>query len=161
MSRRLAAIACVLGACSEGYDPNSCKPAGTADVAGMVKNTPIGPFVRAEQVPTNQPMGPPYAIVLEEVARACGENAPTGSHLVFLFCDPPAARTYEVASEQYFRCPTDQVLALIEHDGGQDFAASTAGTLTIEHTGGCLDASYRATFGIDELVGTFDAVACP
>ncbi len=157
----LALVLAALGACSGGFDPNSCKPTGTADVEGMVKNTPIGPFVRAEQVPTNQPMGPPYAIVLDEIAGACGEHPTTGAHVVFLFCDPPTARTYAIASEQYFRCPSADVLALIEHDGGEDFAASTAGTLTIEHAGGCLDATYSAMFGIDELVGTFDAVVCP
>ncbi len=157
--RSVVALATLLGACG-GYDPNSCKPVGAADVEGMVKNMPIGPFVRAEQVATNQTMGPPYAIVFHEVEGACGEVAPTGTNLVFLFCDPPVERTYEIGTEQYFRCPTADVLALIEKDGGEDVAASTAGTLTIEHAGGCLYGSYAATFGVDELVGTFDAVVC-
>ncbi|CAN5867786.1 hypothetical protein BH11MYX3_BH11MYX3_46960 [soil metagenome] len=149
-----------LGAC-DGYDPNSCKPLGAADVDGMVKSMPLGPFVRAEQAATNQTVGPPYAIVFHEVAGACGETAPTGTNLVFLFCDPPEERSYEIGSEQYFHCPTADALALIEKDGGEDVAVSTAGTLTIEHAGGCLYGTYAATFGVDELVGTFDAVVCP
>jgi len=158
----LVLVGSALGACSDdGYDPNSCKPDGVADVEGMVKNEPIGPFVRAQQVATNQPSGPDHAIVLDEVAGACGELATTGKHLVFLFCAPPVAVPYTIASEQNFHCPTNDVLALIEKDGGADFATATSGQLTIDHAGGCLDGTYTATFGVDDLTGTFDAVVCP
>lgn len=166
MSMRLAlvpslAVALATGCGDDGYDPRSCQPDGFADVDGMVKNEPIGPFVRAHEVRTSQPSGPGYAIVLDEVAGACGEVAPTGKHLVFLFCSPPAALGYTIASEQTFRCPTNDVLALIEKDGGADVATGTSGALTIAHAGGCLDGTYTATFGVDELTGTFDAVVCP
>lgn len=158
----LLALAALLGACGDdGYDPNSCKPDGFADVEGLVKNEALGPFVRAQQIPTNQPSGPGYAIVLDEVGGACGELASTGKHLVFLFCAPPAAAIYNIGSEQNFRCPTNDVLAIIEKDGGADFATATSGTLTILHAeGSCLDATYKATFGIDEISGAFDAVVC-
>jgi len=156
-------IAIALGACGDdGYDPNSCKPDGFADTAGMVKNESLGPFVRAQQIPTNQATGPGYAIVLDEVAGACGELAPTGKHLVFLFCEPPVSAIYAIASEQNFRCPTNDVLALVEKDGATDFATATSGTLTILHAeGSCLDATYSASFGVDEVTGVFDAVVCP
>lgn len=158
----LLALSLALAACGDdGYDPESCKPDGVADVEGIVKNEPIGPFVRAQQLVTNQPTGPGYAVVLDEVAGACGELAPTGKHLVFLFCAPPVAAIYAIGSEQTFRCPTNDVLALIEKDGGADFATATTGTLTIMHAeGSCLDATYTATFGIDDLTGAFDAIVC-
>ncbi len=159
----LLALGSVIGACGDdGYDPNSCKPDGAADVEGMVKNEPIGPFVRAQQIMTNQATGPGYAVVLDEVPGACGELAPTGKHLVFLFCAPPVAAIYAIGSEQTFHCPTNDVLALIEKTGGTDFATATAGTLTILHAeGSCLDATYSATFGVDDLTGAFDALVCP
>lgn len=154
----IALVACG----DDGYDPNSCKPDGFADVEGMVKNEPLGPFVRAQQVPTNQPTGPGYAIVLDEVAGACGELSTTGKHLVFLFCAPPVAAIYAIGSEQNFRCPTNAVLALIENNGATDFATATGGTLTILHAeGSCLDATYTATFGVDDVTGVFDARVCP
>ncbi len=165
MSMRFAGVVAVslaLGACGDdGYDANSCKPEGFADAEGMVKNESIGPFVRAQQVMTNQPTGPGYAVVLDEVAGACGELSPTGKHLVFLFCAPPVAAIYAIGSEQTFHCPTNDVLALIEKNGATDFATATAGTLSILHAeGSCLDATYTATFGIDDVTGEFDAVVC-
>lgn len=158
----LLALGTLLGACGDdGYDPTSCQPDGFAEAEGMVKNESLGPFVRAQQIPTNQPTGPGYAIVLDEVAGACGELSPTGKHLVFLFCAPPVAAIYNLASEQTFRCPTNDVLALVEKNGATDFATATSGTLTILHAeGSCLDATYTATFGIDEVTGAFDAVVC-
>lgn len=158
----LLALGAALGACGDdGYDPTSCTPDGFADVEGMVKSEPLGPFVRAQQIATNQPTGAAYAIVLDEVAGACGELSPTGKHLAFLFCAPPVAAIYAIASEQNFHCPTNDVLALVEKDGGADFATATAGTLTILHAeGSCLDATYTATFGVDDVTGAFDAVVC-
>lgn len=157
------ALGCALGACGDdGYDPNGCKPEGFADVEGVVKNEPLGPFVRAQQMPTNQATGPGYAIVLDEVTGGCGELSPTGKHLVFLFCAPPVSAIYKVGNEQTFQCPTNDVLALIEKNGGEDFATATSGTLTILHAeGSCLDATYTASFGIDEVTGAFDALVCP
>ena len=157
--RYAVVLALALAACGDdGYDPNSCTPDGVADVDGMVANEPIGPFVRAQQVAT----GSMTAIVLDEVAGACGEVAPTGKHLVFLFCDPPVAKTYTITSEQAFHCPTSDVLALIEKDGGTDFATATSGELTLEHEGtACADGTYTAMFGVDMLEGMLDAVVCP
>lgn len=155
------ALAVVGSACGDdGYDPNSCKPGGTADVDGMVKSESLGPFVRAQQLATNQPTGAGYAIRLDEQAGGCGEVPATGKALVFLFCSPPAALGYKIASEQTFHCPSADVLALIEKDGGADFATATSGALTIAHAGACLDGDYTATFGVDEVTGVFDAVVC-
>lgn len=163
MAMRFAVLlALALAACGDdGYDPNACKPAGIADVDGTIKDEPIGPFVRAEQVMTSDAAGSTYAIALDEAEGACGEVAPTGKHLVFLLCSEPAAGTYVIASEQIYHCPINGVLAIVEKDGGADFATATAGTLTIAHAGGCLDGTYTATFGLDDLTGTFDAIVCP
>ena len=155
-------LAVTLGACGDdGHDPDACLPDGKADADGMVKNQPLGPFVRAHQVAMNQPAGPSHAIVLDEVAGGCGEVAPTGKRLVFLFCQEPINVPYTIASEQTFRCPTNDVLAIVETAGGTDFAIATSGTVDILHApGGCLDGVYTATFGIDEVTGTFDALVC-
>lgn len=96
-----------------------------------------------------------------EIASSCGEVAPTGEHLVFLFCGEPVIGSYALTSEQLYRCPVAAVLAIIETDGGADLAAATAGTLTIARTGACISGSYTAIFGADQLTGTFDAVVCP
>jgi len=155
--RPAVALALALCACGDdGFDPNSCKPDGVADIDGMIKGESIGPFVRAQEVTTGSMIG----ISLDEVAGACGEVVPTGKHLVFLFCAAPVVGPYMIASEQTFHCPTGDVLALIEKNGGEDFAIATSGSLTIDHAGGCADGTYTATFGLDELNGTFDAVDC-
>jgi hypothetical protein len=162
MKSAAVVLAITLAACGDdGYDPNACVPDGVADADGKVMNEALGPFVRAQLVATHEATGPSHALSLDEVAGACGEVAPTGKHLVFLFCEAPRALHYTIASEQTFHCPTNDVLALVEKDGGKDFATATSGTIDILHTGGCNDGVYAATFGIDEVTGTFDAVECP
>jgi len=162
MKSAAVVLAITLAACGDdGYDPNGCVPDGTAETDGMVANESLGPFVRAQHVTLNNASGPTHAITLDEVAGACGEVAPTGKHLVFLWCQEPVAVHYTIASQQTFHCPTNDVLALIEKDGGDDFAMSSTGTIDIMHTGGCTDGVYSVTFGLDEITGTFDAVECP
>jgi len=157
----LLALVALSGACGDdGYDPQACLPAGNADVEGMVKNEPIGPFVRAQITQTGAQSGPKYAIVLDEIAGSCGDVAPTGKHLVLLFCEMPINVPYTVASQLTFQCPTNDVLAIVEKNGGEDFAVATSGTVDLFHQGECMDGSYEIDFGIDRLTGAFDAQVC-
>src|SRR4051812_41096824 len=113
MKSAAVVLAITLAACGDdGYDPNACVPDGIADVDGTVMNESLGPFVRAQHVTMAGP-GPTHAIVLDEVAGGCGEVAPTGKHLVLLFCQAPVALHYTIGSQQNFHCPTNDVLALI------------------------------------------------
>ena len=161
MHRVAVVLAACLGACGDdGYDPEGCLPAGNADVDGMVKNQPIGPFASAQIRPTGTPTGPQYAIVLDENANACGEVSQTGKRLVLLFCEMPINVPYTVASQLTFLCPTNDVLAIVETDTGEDFAVATSGTVDLLHMGACMDGVYEIDFGIDRLTGAFDAVVC-
>ncbi|MBL9015144.1 MAG: hypothetical protein JNL83_13255 [Myxococcales bacterium] len=160
---RLAAVvlAAVVGACGDdGYDPNGCLPEGDADVEGMVRNQPIGPFASAQIRPTGIATGPQYAIVLDENATACGEVSTTGKRLVLLFCEMPINVPYTVASQLTFVCPTNDVLAIVETAAGEDFAVATSGTIDLFHLGSCMNGGYEIDFGIDRLTGAFDAVVC-
>ena len=159
---RFAAVvlAVTVGACGDdGYDPNGCLPTGNADVEGMVKNQPIGPFASARITPTGTPTGPQYAIVLDETAVACGETS-TGKRLVLLFCEMPINVPYTVVSQLTFLCPTNDVLAIVETETGEDFSVATSGTVDLLHMGPCMDGFYEIDFGIDRLTGAFDAVVC-
>jgi hypothetical protein len=156
-----AVLAVVLGACGDdGYDTQGCLPEGNADVEGMVKNEPIGPFLRAQITPTGSDTGPQYAIVLDETAGACGEPSATGKRLVLLFCEMPINVPYTVASQLTFVCPTNDVLAIVEKAGGEDFSVATSGTVDLFHLGACMDGTYEIDFGIDRLTGAFDAAVC-
>jgi hypothetical protein len=162
MKSVVAVLAVTLGACGDdGYDPNACLPDGKAEADGVVKAQALGPFVRAHQVAINQPTGPSHAIVLDEVAGACGEVGQTGKRLVFSFCQEPINVPYTVGSEQTFHCPTNDVLAIVETAGGTDFAIATSGTIDIIHSpGGCIDGVFDVTFGVDQVTGAFDAFVC-
>lgn len=161
MKRLVVVLAALLGACGDdGYDPKGCLPEGNADVEGMVRNEAIGPFVRAQITPTGAATGPQYAIVLDEIAGSCGDVGQTGKHLVLLFCEMPINVPYTVASQQTFQCPTNDVLAIVEKNGGEDFAVATSGTVDLFHLSACMDGTYEIDFGIDRLTGAFDAAVC-
>ena len=161
MRSLVVVLAVTLGACGDdGYDPKGCLPEGTADVAGMVKNEGLGPFVRAQITPTRATKGPQYAIVLDEVAGECGDVGQTGKHLVLLFCEMPLNLPYTIASQQTFGCPTNDILAILEAGGGEDLAVATSGTVELMHAGTCMDGMYELDFGIDRLSGNFDAAVC-
>ncbi|MBA3454710.1 MAG: hypothetical protein H0T42_16605 [Deltaproteobacteria bacterium] len=138
----------LLAACGDdGVDPDSCQPAGTSE----------GPWVRAAQIS----VGTMHALVFDEVAGACGEVATTGERLVLLMCEPPEEKNYRVVPEQSFRCPGNEVLALVERDGGTDEAKAISGTLEIESVTGCVRGSYSVTLPtLDMLEASFDAVVC-
>lgn len=157
------ALALALAACGDDGDPTSCRPDGVAEVTGTVAGQALGPFVRAAVVDLGAPIGEmaaTHALVLDEVAGACGAVAPTGKHLVVLFCASPIPQVYPVTTTQGFRCPTDGVLGIVERDGGTDLATSTSGSVTIDAAAGCVRGTYALQLGADSIEGTFDAVAC-
>jgi hypothetical protein len=154
-------LAVTVGACGDdGYDPDGCLPGGYSDVEGMVRNQPVGPFAGAQIRPTGTPTGPQHAIVLHETEAACGEVSQTGKRLVLLFCEMPINVPYTVVSQLTFVCPTNDVLAVLETETGEDFAVATSGTVDLVHMGPCMDGVYEIDFGIDRLTGAFDAVVC-
>ena len=156
-------LAVTLGACGDdGYDPNGCLPTGNAEIDEMAKvnNQPIGPFAGAQITPTGLAKGPQYSIVLGENKNACGEVTQTGKRLVLLFCEMPINVPYKVVSQLTFICPTNDVLAIVETETGEDFSVATSGTVDILHMGPCMDGVYEIDFGIDRVTGAFDAVVC-
>ena len=156
--RWLSAIALLAACGDDGSDPDSCQPDGFSDAVSTVQGEQLGPWVRAAQFP----VGTMHAIVLDEVAGACGGVAPTGKHLVLLMCEPPEEKNYRIVAERTFRCPGSEVFAVIEQDGGADIASSLDGTLRIDFAAGCVRGSYTMTLDtIDDIEGSFDAVVCP
>jgi len=158
MRRFCVAMLAALGACGDdGLDPDSCQPDGFSDGLATLQGEQLGPWVRAAQFP----VGTLHALVFDEVAGACGEVAPTGKHLVLLMCEPPEPRNYRIVAERQFRCPGNEVFAVVERDGGADVAKATDGTLVIEEAAGCVRGSYALILNtLDELEGSFDAVVC-
>jgi hypothetical protein len=143
-----------------------CGSAGTGTITGSVGGATISPVVRANQVTIS---GAGVAIVLDEVAGACGTPGSTGEHVVLGFCDAPTVRTYSVVGEQAFGCPGTDAFGLIEQNGGNDFGESLSGTITIGSIAGtCVSGSFDISFmpasgpGTPEsMSGTFAAVICP
>jgi len=145
--RWLVTIALCAACGDDGVDPDSCLPAGTSD----------GPWLRAAQVPVDTM----HALVFDEVDGTCGEIAPSGERLVLLMCDPPEEKNYRIVTQQAFRCPGNEVLAIVERDGGIDVAKSISGTLMIESVTGCVRGSYSITLStLAQLDASFDAVVC-
>ena len=145
--RWLVAIALLAACGDDGSDPDSCLPDGTSD----------GPWLRAAQVRVNTM----HALVLDEVAGTCGEIAPTGERLVLLMCDPPEDKNYRTVTQQMFRCPSTEVLAIVERDGGIDVAKSISGALQIESVAGCVRGSYSIMLSnLEQIDASFDAIVC-
>ena len=144
----------------------ACGAAGTGTVTGSVGGATISPVVRAGQVTIT---GEGVAIVIDEVAGACGVPGATGEHLVLGFCGAPTVRTYTVVGEQAFGCPGTDVFGLVEQNGGNDFAESLSGTVAIASIEGtCVSGTFDISFmpgsgpGTPEsLSGSFSAVICP
>ena len=148
----------LLAACGDdSLDPNSCRPDGFSDGLATLQGEQLGPWVRAAQFP----VGTMQALVFDEVAGACGEVAPTGKHLVVLMCDPPEPKNYRFVAERLFRCPGNEVFAVVERDGGTDVAKSIDGTLVIDGAEGCVRGTYSIVLSsLDQVEGSFDAVVC-
>ena len=138
----------LLAACGDdGADPNSCLPDGTSD----------GPWLRAAQVT----VGDAHALVFDEIEGTCGEIAPDGERLVLLMCEPPEEKNYRMVTQQMFRCPGNEVLAIVERDGGTDVAKSISGTLQIESVTGCVRGHYSTMLSnLEQIEASFDAVVC-
>src|SRR5687768_3378367 len=108
MTNRVLGLVVVAACGGGGESPDgdggvgNCGAEGNGSVTGTVGGATIGPIVRANQVAVP---GFGFAIVLDEVAGACGTPADTGEHLVLLFCTAPAAGSLTVVSEQQFMCP--------------------------------------------------------
>lgn len=138
----------LLAACGDDAgDPERCLPAGTSD----------GPWLRAAQVPVDTM----HALVFDEVEGTCGEVATTGERLVLLLCEPLEEKNYRIVTQQAFRCPGNEVLALVERDGGTDVAKSISGTLMIESVTGCVRGSYSIMLStLEQVDASFDAVVC-
>ena len=159
---RWLSLIVAVAACGDDLDPDRCEPDGFADGEATVAGAPLGPFVRAAQVETSSPtIGITHALVFDERPGACGETTPTGRSLALLFCAPPTERRYIVVGRQAFRCPGDNVYALVERDGGIDVTDGSAGTIDIELAAGCVRGTYSVQLGSETLEGAFDAVVCP
>lgn len=156
----LSAIVTASGCGDDGDPTTSCLPDGLAEGESVLRGEPLGPFVRAAQLALPPGSAGTHALLFDEVAGACGESASTGKHLVLLLCAPPAPGEYRIVGTSVYRCPGDDVLAVVEKDGPTDFAISTTGTLTIESTEGCVRGSYEVQFNSETLLGAFDAVVC-
>jgi hypothetical protein len=155
--RALYVIALVAACGDDGSDPDSCRPGGFAEGDGEVAMESLGPWVRAAQVP----VGAMTALVFDEVDGTCGEVATTGKHLVLLMCEPPDEKNYRIVQRQQFRCPGNEVFAVVERDGGTDVASSLDGILRIDSAGGCVTGGYTVQLDtFDDLGGVFDAVVC-
>lgn len=158
----LALAACTAAAaCSDPAAPEACTLGGFADGETTVREAPLGPFVRAAQItlPVSA-LGTTHALVFAEAAGTCGAPAATGRSLALLFCEPPTERTYIAVARSQFRCPGDNVLAIVEDAGGGDVTTGTAGTIRIEQAGTCALGTYSVTFGGDVIEGAFDAAVC-
>jgi hypothetical protein len=145
--------------------PGMCDAAGTGSVNGTIAGVAVTPVVRAAQVTTP---GLGVAIVLDEVAGACGQPAATGEHLVLGFCNTPTPMTYTAVGEQQFNCPGPNAFGLVEQNGGADFAESLSGTITISSaTSACVTGTFDINFqpagagSPASLTGSFAAVICP
>ncbi len=157
----LALAACTAAACGDPPAAEDCTLGGFADGETTVREAPLGPFVRAAQItlPASA-LGTTHALVFAEVAGACGEPAATGRSLALLFCEPPTERTYIAVARSQFRCPGDNVLAIVEDGGGVDVTTGAGGTIRIAQAGACAIGTYSATFGGDVIEGAFDAAVC-
>lgn len=158
----LALATCTAAAaCGDPQGPEACALGGFADGETTVREAPLGPFVRAAQIslPASA-LGTTHALVFAEAAGACGEPAATGRSLALLFCEPPTERTYIAVTRSQFRCPGDNVLAIVEAGGGVDVTTGTGGTIRIEQAGTCVLGTYSVTLDSDQIEGAFDAAVC-
>ena len=134
---------------------------GFAEGASTVREAPLGPFSRAAQItlPASA-LGTTHALVFAEAEGTCGAPAATGRSLALLFCEPPTERTYIAVARAQFRCPGDNVFAIVEDAGGVDVTTGTGGTIRIEQAGACTVGTYSVALGSDLIEGAFDAVVC-
>ncbi len=141
----------------------ACGTNGVGSVTGAIGGVEISPVMRANQVAIGTEG---IAIVLDEVAGQCGVPGETGEHLVLLFCDVGVG-LHSIADEQTFACPGSNSAALIEQNGGTDFAEATEGSVTIEIADGeCTTGTFTIDLTPDvgspgTLTGSFAAVVCP
>ncbi len=168
-----------LAACEHGQSPTdagpgdsrpltdgakaTCGPNGSGTTSGTIGGVQISPVLRAHQFAVGTEG---FALVLDEELTVCGQAGTTGDHLVLLFCEPPTVGSFTVVQEQAFACPGSNVAALIENNGGTDFAEATAGSITISEAGGCTTGTFSIDFTPNTgspgtLTGSFDAIVCP
>ncbi|HVK87056.1 MAG TPA: hypothetical protein VM513_23210 [Kofleriaceae bacterium] len=160
--RSVVALALLLAGCGDDLDLDRCLADGFADGEAMIAGEPLGPFVRAAQVPTSSVLLPlTHAFVFDEAAGACGEASTTGKHLVIAFCEQPTESEYTIVPPSQLACPGSQAVALVERAGGEDIIRANAGTITITHAGVCVAGTYTLTFGGDMMEGGFDVAVCP
>lgn len=152
-------------ASADALQPGACGTAGSGTVNGMIGGVAVSPVVRAAQVTIP---GSGVAIILDEVAGACGQPATTGEHLVLGFCAAPTAMTYPAVGEQQFDCPGANAFGLVEQNGTSDFAESLSGTITIiSATSTCVTGTFDISLqpagagAPASLTGAFSAVVCP
>jgi hypothetical protein len=156
----IVAIAILTAGCGEDPD-TTCRPEGRADGESVVAGAPLGPFARAALIsPDPRPLNIAWTLALDEGEGTCGEPGP-GRRITALFCDTPAAQDYEVVIATAFRCPTEDVLVLLEDETGADLAEGVGGTIHIDYAGGCVTGTYDLQLGNDTIAGSFDAVVCP
>ncbi len=140
-----------------------CGATGAGTTSGTVGGLTIGPVARVNSFGVG---GGRTVIVLDEVAGACGETPTTGEHLVFGWCQAPAVGTYNLGP---LSCPSNNALALIEQNGGEDFAGGESGTVTITaRTATCVSGRFDVMMRAgsppgpaERITGTFDALICP
>jgi hypothetical protein len=148
---------------------NTCGANGNGTAAGQITEGPttheVSPVVRVNQFPIP---GQGVAIVLDEVAGACGVPASSGDHLVLGFCEAPTARTYSIVRPANFSCPGTNAIALLETGGGMDIGEGVAGAVTITSVlGTCVSGTYDVDMQpegggpLSEFGGVFNAVICP
>jgi hypothetical protein len=158
---RSVVVLALLAGCGDNTDLDRCLPAGFADGEGKIANEPIGPFVRAGQVPTSsQRFGLTHAFVLDESPGACGEAPADGRRLVIAFCEQPTEADYAIVPDSQFSCGAGQALAVVELPDGTDVVKANAGTIAITAAGACIAGTYSLTFGGDMLEGSFDVAVC-
>lgn len=156
-----ATLTAGLAACGDPLDPEGCLVGGFADGETTVRAAPLGPFARAAQItlPASA-LGTTHAIVFAEAPGTCGAPAATGRSLALLFCEAPTERTYIAVTRSQFRCPGDNVFAIVEDAGGVDVTTGTGGTIRIEQAGACSTGTYSVALGSDLIEGAFDAAVC-
>ena len=173
-------VLCMVAGCGHGESPTDATPTpselltiadgsqgvcgttGEGSVTGSVGGVEISPVLRASHVTIP---GQGIAIVLDETAGACGVAGETGEHLVLLLCDAEIG-LHSIANEQAFACPGSNSAALIEQNGGTDFATATEGSVTIDISDECTTGSFTIDMTPDvgepgTLTGSFAAVVCP
>jgi hypothetical protein len=134
--------------------PGQCGATGIGNVEGTVTGTAITPVMRATLFHTAM-----WTIVLDEIDHpVCGDPPTTGEQLILLFCRRPTPGTFTVDGDG--GCPGTTTSVLLMRDGTV-FEEADSGTITITGNTDCVAGSFSATFGDEQLTGTFDAVSCP